>query len=384
MKYGRYRINKILGKGSMGVVYLAHDPQIDRSVALKVLREDRLTSADFVNRFMLEARAIGRLSHPGIVLVYDVGEDQGSIYIAMEFVEGEPLSDLLQRAGLDFERTIDIGIQVAEILDYAHARGIVHRDVKPSNLMLKPDGTIKITDFGIAHMDDPSAGQRTQDGEILGTPAYMSPEQVMGQPVDGRSDLFSLGVILYELSTGERPFKGQSIGTILRSITEEIPIEPLKLHPFISKDLSRIIMKCLSKRPEKRFSTGSDLAEALKTCRVKRGVGKGSETPLEKGRLRGFWAAFFLLAFLGAVVVGIYHYKFIGIPAKGTVNLETTPPGAKVYVDGRLVGNAPLDLSLPIGKHEMRVDLEGYYDWAAQVLFKRGKKNLQVKLLPEK
>lgn len=383
MKYGRYRINKILGKGSMGVVYLAHDPQIDRSVALKVLREDRLTSADFVNRFMLEARAIGRLSHPGIVLVYDVGEDQGSIYIAMEFVEGEPLSDLLQRAGLDFERTIDIGIQVAEILDYAHARGIVHRDVKPSNLMLKPDGTIKITDFGIAHMDDPSAGQQTQDGEILGTPAYMSPEQVMGQPVDGRSDLFSLGVILYELSTGERPFKGQSIGTILRSITEETPVEPLKLHPFIPTDLSRVIMKCLSKRPEGRFSTGVELAAALKACPVER-AGKGSERSSKKRRLRRFLAVLFLMAFLGAVAGGMHYYKFIGIPAKGTVNLETTPPGAKVYVDGRLVGNAPLDLSLPIGKHEMRVDLEGYYDWAAQVLFKRGKKNLQVKLLPEK
>ena len=197
MNYGRHRIVKELGKGAMGVVYQAHDPQIDRLVALKVLRPDRVTTEAFLQRFMKEAKAIGRLSHPNMVIVYDVGEDHGTVYIAMEFLEGKPLNEIIQMDVFQPEEIIDLGVQVAEALDYAHRKGIIHRDIKPSNIIVQPDGQIKITDFGIAHIEDPEATQQTQAGEILGTPAYMSPEQVLSQPVDGRSDLFSLGVILY-------------------------------------------------------------------------------------------------------------------------------------------------------------------------------------------
>ena len=184
MKYGRYDIVGELGKGSMGVIYRAHDPQIDRVVALKVLRHDRVISEGFVQRFFKEAKAIGRLSHPSIVTVYDVGRDQGTIYIAMEFLEGTPLDRVIQEKRLSLEEIVDLGVQVAEALDYAHQQGIVHRDIKPANIILTPTGQAKITDFGIARIEDPSAPQQTQAGEILGTPSYMSPEQVMSQPVD--------------------------------------------------------------------------------------------------------------------------------------------------------------------------------------------------------
>ncbi|RNC67862.1 MAG: serine/threonine protein kinase [Desulfuromonadales bacterium] len=193
MNYGRYQIVKEVGRGSMGVVYEARDPNIDRVVALKVLRQDRITSETFVKRFLKEAKVVGRLSHPRIVTIYDVGEDQGTIYIAMEFLEGVPLSDLIRDKKLNADEVVELGTQIAATLEYAHQKGVIHRDVKPSNIVVRPDGQIKITDFGIAHIEDPSATLQTQAGEIMGTPAYMSPEQVQGHPVDCRSDLFSLG-----------------------------------------------------------------------------------------------------------------------------------------------------------------------------------------------
>ena len=195
MNYGRYEIQKELGKGAMGVVYQAHDPQIDRMVALKVLRQDRVTGEDFVRRFLQEAQAIGRLTHPNIVTVYDVGRDQDTIYIAMEFLDGQPLDEVFRKTPPDLQKIIEIGVKVARALDYSHRRGIIHRDIKPSNIMLTRDSQVKITDFGVARIEDPKTPQMTQSGEILGTPNYMSPEQVSGEPVDGRSDLYSLGII---------------------------------------------------------------------------------------------------------------------------------------------------------------------------------------------
>lgn len=251
----------------MGVVYQAHDPQIDRPVALKVLRPDRVSTEAFRQRFLKEARAVGRLSHPSIVVVYDIGEDHGTIYISMEYLEGKPLSDLIQQGRLTEDEAIHLGIQVAEALDYAHRRGIVHRDIKPSNIIVQPDGQVKITDFGIAHIDDPDATQQTQAGEILGTPAYMAPEQVLGQQVDGRTDLFSLGVILYELCVGHRPFRAESLATIFHAITHEDPPQPVLANPALGTPLSQAIMRCLAKEPADRFATGKDLTEVLKICR---------------------------------------------------------------------------------------------------------------------
>ncbi|MFA7062091.1 MAG: serine/threonine-protein kinase, partial [Pedobacter sp.] len=265
MNYGRYQIIREVGRGAMGVVYEARDPNIGRVVALKVLRQDRITTEKFVNRFLKEAKVVGRLSHPRIVTIYDVGEDQGTIYIAMEFLEGIPLSDLINNKRFDADEVIELGIKIASALEYAHQKGVVHRDIKPSNIIVSPDGQIKITDFGIAHIEDATATLQTQAGEIMGTPAYMSPEQVQGNPVDCRSDLFSLGIILYELSTGTRPFggEGKGLATIFNEIMLVTPHEPHKESPPIPKGLSKIIMKALEKEPGKRFQSGMELANAL-------------------------------------------------------------------------------------------------------------------------
>ncbi len=304
---GRYEIIKELGRGAMGLVYQAHDPEIDRLLALKVLREDRLTSAAFVQRFLKEARAIGRLSHPRIVTVYDVGQDHGTIYIAMELLQGEPLNALMEREKFSPEEITNLGIQVAETLAYAHQKGIVHRDIKPSNILVQPDRQIKITDFGIAHLEDPEASIQTQAGEILGTPAYMSPEQVMGQPADGRSDLFSLGIILYELSTGKRPFGGPNLAAIFQSISRDNPPSPTELNPAIPKTLSDVIMRCLEKNPASRYFTGKELAEALQGVgKVERKPGLEREKEIKRPR-RFLWYGLITIIILGG---GIAYYLF--------------------------------------------------------------------------
>ncbi|NVN91260.1 MAG: protein kinase [Desulfuromonadales bacterium] len=267
-KYGRYEIIREVGRGSMGVVYQARDPHIDRVLAVKVLRQDRMTSDTILKRFMKEAIIIGRLSHPNIVTIYDVGEENGNVYIAMEFLEGKALSDIIKQKTLSAAELVEFGVQIAETLDYAHNKGIIHRDIKPSNIIVQPGGSIKITDFGIARIDDVSATLQTQAGEIMGTPAYMSPEQVLGKPVDGRSDIFSLGVILYEMGTGGRPFGGEAktLATIFNDIIQTIPTEPSAATTLIPPGLSGVIMKALQKEPAQRFQTGKEFAAALKKC----------------------------------------------------------------------------------------------------------------------
>jgi serine/threonine-protein kinase len=370
----------------MGVVYQAHDPQIDRLVALKVLRPDRVATEEFLQRFMKEAKAIGRLSHPNIVVVYDVGEDQGTAYIAMEFVEGKPLDEIVKSESFHSEEIIDLGLQVAEALDYAHRKGIVHRDIKPSNIILQPDGQIKITDFGIARIEDPEATQQTQAGEILGTPAYMSPEQVLGQPVDGRSDLFSLGVILYELATGRRPFRGDNITTIFRNITAEDPQEPLLINPALPPELSRIVVRCLAKSPENRFGSGKDLAEALRNCC---GVAPVSPEivlpPTRKWKEAAILisASLVLMICLAGVIIYLITKEpslpppapappataplSTTAPKLGALKIDSSPFGAQVLVDGEIRGTTPLDIQVPVGTHEVRLVLANYGDWEAQV-----------------
>lgn len=268
MNYGRYQVIKEVGRGSMGVVFQCLDPHIDRMVAAKVLRTDRLESENFVKRFLKEAKVIGRLTHPNIVTIYDVGEEQGVVYIAMEFLEGVPLSEVVRGTLPSIKVVLELGVQLAEALDYAHQKGVVHRDMKPSNIVVQADGLLKITDFGIAHVDDATATLQTQAGDLMGTPAYMSPEQVLGQSVDGRTDIFSLGIILYELATGRRPFGGESksLVTIFNDIVGITPVEPVALALPVPEGLSRLIMKALQKDPAERFQSGKELSEALKAC----------------------------------------------------------------------------------------------------------------------
>lgn len=265
---GRYKILGQLGRGAMAIVYKAHDPKIDRTLAIKVLRKEKCLDGEYRTRFLRESKAAGNLSHPNIVTIYDVGEYENQPYIAMELLPGTPL-DTLMKSGRRFTHNeiASIGVQLATALDYAHKHGIVHRDIKPSNIVssFMEDGTIKlkITDFGIAHFEDTSATQQTIMGDILGTPLYMSPEQVLGQKIDGRSDLFSLGVILYQLYTGQKPFKGSTVTTLLFQIATEEPIPVNQLIDNFPTDLKRIIDKLLKKPPGKRFQSGNELANAF-------------------------------------------------------------------------------------------------------------------------
>jgi serine/threonine protein kinase len=308
MKFGRYEIVKKLGEGAMGVVYQAHDPHIDREVALKVLKEDRVESENFVQRFLKEAKAIGRLNHPNIVTVYDIGQDHKTVYIAMEFLEGKPLDEVIGEKKLGLQEVVNIGSQLAQALGYAHNKGIVHRDIKPTNIILTSDNQVKLTDFGIARIEDPSAVQMTQAGEILGTPSYMSPEQVLGKPVDGRSDLFSLGVFLYRITTGKRPFRGNNLGSTFRAITADTPEIPLKLDPTVSKPLSSLIMKSLNKDPKDRFQTGEKMKEALLACLEKSPEPTSATKPQKQKLNMGllFLAIFLLVGAVG----GFIYFKF--------------------------------------------------------------------------
>jgi serine/threonine-protein kinase len=278
-KTGRYQIVRELGRGSMGVVYQGYDPVIGRTVAIKTMLTEGLAPQEFQEfkaRFQREAQAAGALAHPNIVTVYDFGEDAGVLYLAMEFLEGKSLDAIVQEQGiLPIETIIPTYEQVCSALDDAHAHKIVHRDIKPANIMILDTGLVKVTDFGIAKMM--SLGM-TQAGQILGTPNYMSPEQVKGRQVDGRSDIFSLGVILYELVTGEKPFGGQNITTVIYKIINENPIPPRELDATIHPGLSYVISKALAKNPEERYQTCRELAEDLKGYRNLGGVTPPSAT----------------------------------------------------------------------------------------------------------
>ena len=261
-KFGRYEIVREIGHGAMGVVYEALDPTIGRKVALKAIRLDGIgtTADEAARRFKNEARAAGGLNHPNIVTVYDAGEDNGILYLAMELIEGSTLDVLIRtQRTIPTTQAVDIVRQICAGLDFAHSKGIVHRDIKPANIMLAAHGLVKITDFGIAR-----AGEAmTITGQVVGTPNYMSPEQVLGRALDGRSDLFSVGVMLYEMITGERPFEGQSITTIMYKIVHETPIPPRRLDSTIHPGLSTVVERALAKSPEERFSSGAELARAV-------------------------------------------------------------------------------------------------------------------------
>jgi serine/threonine protein kinase/HAMP domain-containing protein len=268
---GRYELRDRIGEGAMAEVWRAHDPSIDRVLAIKLLKQEYRRNPDYSARFLREARAAGALAHPSIVTIYDVGEADGYPYIAMELLEGETLDQVIAREGkLSDDRVLAIAAQLASALSYAHLSGVVHRDIKPSNVMLARDGrSIKIVDFGIARVAeaDPaltsSAQLRTQIGEVLGTPRYMSPEQALGQAVDGRSDLFSVGVVLYELITGKQAFSGSSAAILALQITQQNPPAIATLAPRCAGGLRFIVEKLLAKRPERRFADGRELARAL-------------------------------------------------------------------------------------------------------------------------
>lgn len=281
-RLGRYVIERLLGRGAMGVVYLARDPVIGRRVALKTLKPpaDAEEAEEFRQRFLREAQAAGILNHPGIVTVHDAGVDEatGLSYIAMEFIEGKSLRELMKSGhSFAFSDIARIGAALASGLDYAHSKGVVHRDIKPANIILTPQGTAKITDFGVARLESSNI---TTAGQFIGTPNYMSPEQVTGAKVDGRSDLFSLGVVLFELLVGTRPFVGTSLTEVTYKIVHEPAPIPSQVRPGVPPSFNPIILKMLEKNPDQRYARGADVARGLDVLRrILLGVG-GDSTQL--------------------------------------------------------------------------------------------------------
>ena len=265
---GRYEIVSELGQGAMGIVYKAKDPLIDRVVAIKTINLGLALDEkeEYEGRFYQEAKAAGRLNHPNIVTIYDVGKSGDVAYIAMEFLQGRELRDIMNDDGLlPVDQVLDIAAQVAQGLAYAHEHDIVHRDVKPSNIMVVRDGHAKLTDFGIARMA--SSAVHTQTGMVLGSPKYMSPEQVLGKALDQRSDIFSLGVMLYEMLTGESPFNGENVNAIMYQTLNAVPTPPSTLNPAVPDMANFILAKALAKKLEDRYQNAKDFSADLRACR---------------------------------------------------------------------------------------------------------------------
>ena len=274
MHFGRYEVVAELGRGAMGVVYKATDPVIGRTVAIKTinLTVDADERAEYEARFNQEAKAAGSLNHPAIVTIYDLGRTDDLAYMAMEFIDGRELKDLLGPGQpLPTGRAISIAAQVAEGLGYAHQRGVVHRDIKPANIMILGDGAAKITDFGIARIQ--VSDVKTRTGVLLGSPKYMAPEQILGQDVDHRADIFSLGIVLYEMLTGKSPFAGNSLESLMYQTTNIAPPPPTSIDPALPEMLDLIVARALAKRPAERYQDARELAADLRECERRYGSG---------------------------------------------------------------------------------------------------------------
>ncbi len=407
-KIGRYEILSEIGRGAMGVVYRARDPMLQRVVAIKTInlalsRDERI---DFESRFYREAGSAGRLNHPNIVTIYDVGDTGELAYMAMEFLEGEELRDLLDMgAPLPLERVVEIAAGIARGLGFAHEHGVVHRDIKPSNVMILKNGSVKITDFGIALIP---AASRTVAGMILGSPKYMSPEQVMGKAVDGRADIFSLGVVLFEMLTGKTPFEGENISALMYRILNDTPALPGSLRAGLPAAFDHIVSRALARQPEDRYQTASEMVDDLLnykniefntqtrlTSKMARQPESLTRAPLPGGKLvqedeqtaimaragspaasRPFvwkkWAALGVvaMAILGGGVIyqsdktEVEHTSpgVLLIPAKtGNLSIAISPWG-EIFVDGKNEGMSPPlnSLGLAAGKHKVEIRNPGY------------------------
>src|SRR5882672_476805 len=267
---GRYQLERVLGKGAMGIVYEALDPKLHRKVAIKTIlisQLDEETAKDFSMRFVREAHAVARLNHPNIVQVYDFGEEGDMAYLVMEFIRGDELKSTLS-TGRQFDRKecVRIMCELLDALEFAHEAGVVHRDIKPANVMLDSQGRTKLTDFGVARVTDADRthAERTQAGTVVGTPAYMSPEQLQGLPIDRRTDVFSAGVILYQFLTGQKPFTGEGAWTVQKKIVQDDPPAPSSINVALSPEFDRVVAKALAKDPNQRFATARQFAEALR------------------------------------------------------------------------------------------------------------------------
>ena len=307
--FSHYRIVEKLGSGGMGVVYKAQDTHLHRDVALKFLPSDVRKESDAFLRFSREAEAASGLHHPNIVVIHDISRDAGYDFIVMEYVAGKTLDSLIPRNGMRLNDLLEVAVQITDALATAHGAGIIHRDLKPSNIIVDDHGLIKILDFGLAKLVYQGIGEAettattltlTGEGKIVGTPAYLSPEQAEGKPIDARSDTFSLGVMLYQMATGARPFRGDSAVSVISSILKDSPVAPIEVNPALPPDLDRIIRRCLAKDPVRRYQTVVDLRNDLEELEelVK---GRAGSIVVRKRRVkRVLWP--FLMAAVGALI----------------------------------------------------------------------------------
>lgn len=337
---GRFKIEEELGRGAMGVVYRAIDPLIERTVAIKTIPLDlpEAERAVFEERFQREAKSAGRLSHPSIVTIYDVGEAGNLAYIAMEYLHGQSLKEILDQHGfLPLDMALDTAIQMADALAYAHEHGVVHRDVKPGNvIMLEDRGAIKLTDFGIAHIN--AAQTETRAGVLLGSPRYMAPEQITGKPVDGRTDVFSAAVVLYEMLTGQAPFTAPDLHMLLYRIVNETPPPASRLRPDIPVELDRLLARCLSKQPNLRPASARELYLELKKIAALDAVQlPASNSPQRLRPLALFAFSIPALVFL-VLAVGLIVINYF-IPKQPTMTTGPAP-----------ISTAPVPLAKP-NKH---------------------------------
>jgi Tol biopolymer transport system component/predicted Ser/Thr protein kinase len=314
---GHYRVLHTLGKGGMGEVYAAEDTKLHRTVALKILPGIFAADPAFRERFEREAQAVAALNHPNIVTIYSVEEDAGRPFITMEHVDGRPLSELMTRGGLPLDRILRISIEVADAMAAAQQRGITHRDLKPANIVIAADGRAKVLDFGLAKVRDAELAQAgeqvtrmsrelTGEGKILGTVAYMSPEQAEGKAVDPRSDIFSFGVVLHEMATGERPFKGDTNVSLISSIMKDTPRPVTDSNPALPVDFARIVRRCLAKDPLRRYQTALDLRTELEELKLDSGSSAAVASPRRTGMARSTIA--WVAALLGVVAMALMAF----------------------------------------------------------------------------
>ncbi|MGA3044465.1 MAG: protein kinase [Bryobacteraceae bacterium] len=368
-KLGPYKILAAIGAGGMGEVYRATDTKLGRDVAVKVLPAEMAHDADRLGRFRREAKALAQLDHPNIVTIYSVEESGGVHFLTMQLVDGQTLGRLIPQGGLPIERILDIGSALAEALAAAHEKGIVHRDLKPANVMVTSEGRVKVLDFGLAKDAAADAENdatltstgHTQAGMVMGTPAYMSPEQVSGGTLDHRTDIFSFGVLLHEMAVGKRPFEGGSSAELFSSILRDTPLPVTELRADLPADLARVIRRCLEKDPRHRMQTARDVGNEFRDLARATTRSKPISTPAARATAaadsgapraeEGFWVAVLPFKYSGAntdlaalaeglteeVITGLSRFSYLRVIARGSTLRYATEP-ADVRTVGRELG----------------------------------------------